>query len=199
MITKMDSTLISGVVSVHLMAFKNFFLSSMGEIFLTVFYQRAIKDPTTIAYVYCDQDKIIGFVLGSFLPSAFFKRLIKKSWLKFGLAALPAFLRSPAILPRLLRAFSMPSQPLPAPNCATLMSIAVDPACQGSGAGGLLVSAFLEEARQRGLTWVNLTTDAENNAAVNRFYQANGFTLHRTYTTPEGRGMNEYLIQLSPD
>ena len=188
---------ISDCVTLHLKSFKGFFLTFLGFKFLRMLYESILTDASGIGFLAENANqKIIGFVIGSTQPGGLYGRLLRRSWFKFGLAALPAFLRSPAILPRLLRAFSMPSQPLPAPNCATLMSIAVDPACQGSGVGGLLVSAFLEEARQRGLTWVNLTTDAENNAAVNRFYQANGFTLHRTYTTPEGRGMNEYLIQL---
>jgi hypothetical protein len=57
------------------------------------------------------------------------------------------------------------------------------------------VQAFLAESRQRGLDAVNLTTDGDDNEATNQFYQSTGFSLART-TTPEGRRMNEYLIQL---
>ena len=76
------------------------------------------------------------------------------------------------------------------------MSIAVLPNAQGKGAGKLLVSAFLEESKRRGLSQVNLTTDRNNNEAANHFYQKLGFSLSKSYTTPEGREMNEYAIDL---
>ena len=90
----------------------------------------------------------------------------------------------------------LPSQADPGEGCATLMSIAVLPEAQGHGAGKALVCAFLEEAARRGSKHVNLTTDRDSNDSTNRFYQKLGFRLHRTYTTPEGRAMNEYRIDL---
>ena len=76
------------------------------------------------------------------------------------------------------------------------MSIAVSPPMQGSGIGKALLRTFLQEARRRGLKQVNLTTDRLGNDAANRFYQQLGFTRSRTYVTPEGREMQEYLIDL---
>ena len=76
------------------------------------------------------------------------------------------------------------------------MSIAVHPECQRQGVGNQLLQAFLDEARQRGLDHVSLTTDAENNDAVNKFYQKLGFNNYRAYVTPEKRVMNEYVIHL---
>jgi ribosomal protein S18 acetylase RimI-like enzyme len=77
------------------------------------------------------------------------------------------------------------------------MSIAVNPDEQSRGVGKELVKGFLEEAKKRGLHQVDLTTDAIGNEAVNHFYQSLGFELERTYTTPDGRVMNEYLFNLS--
>jgi len=67
---------------------------------------------------------------------------------------------------------------------------------QRQGIGRLLVRAFLDEACVRELENINLTTDSFDNDGVNRFYQRLGFSLLRTYTTPEGRKMNEYIIAL---
>lgn len=77
------------------------------------------------------------------------------------------------------------------------MSIAVLPECQGSGIGQLLVRAFLDEAKRRGLRQVDLTTDRDNNESANRFYQRMGFVCERSFVTPENRAMNEYVIDLS--
>ncbi|MBQ3418160.1 MAG: hypothetical protein IJH32_10065 [Ruminococcus sp.] len=40
--------------------------------------------------------------------------------------------------------------------------------------------------------YITLETDADNNAAANRFYQKNGMKLSSVFTTPEGRRMNKY-------
>jgi GNAT superfamily N-acetyltransferase len=119
-----------------------------------------------------------------------------RRWFQFGIAAVPALLKKPSILPRLLRAFSMSNQKLPAPNCATFMSMGVDPDFQGRGLGKLLSFAILDESLKRGAKFVNLTTDAKNNDSVNKFHQSVGFQLCGSYVTPEGRSMNEYLYDL---
>jgi ribosomal protein S18 acetylase RimI-like enzyme len=62
--------------------------------------------------------------------------------------------------------------------------------------GQALVGAFLEEAKQHGLKHVNLTTDRDNNDLVNHFYQEFGFRCYRSFITPEGRAMIEYVIDV---
>jgi len=81
-------------------------------------------------------------------------------------------------------------------DVAGLYSIGVLPSLQGTGAGRMLVTAFLEEARCRGCRRVFLTTDRDGNDTVNTFYRKMGFHVEREYTTPEGRRMNEYWIEL---
>ena len=73
------------------------------------------------------------------------------------------------------------------------MSAGVDPRVQRSGAGKLLWTAIVEEAGRRGAKAVVLTTDRFGNDAVNAFHVSQGFQLARTYETPEGRAMNEYI------
>jgi ribosomal protein S18 acetylase RimI-like enzyme len=139
---------------------------------------------------------ILGFVAGTDEPSGFYRRLLQQRWWRFGLTAIKPLLRQPAILPRLTRAFSMPKEASLPDKSGMLMSIAVMPNAHGSGVGQALVREFLTEAKRRGLERVNLTTDQENNDRTNRFYQKMGFSCIRSYITPEGRKMNEYLIQL---
>ena len=187
---------IDDIVAVHLAAFPGFTLSCLGPPFLKEFYTGVIDDPTGIAFVSIDQQNLVGFVTGSAQPNGFYRRLLRKRWWRFGIAAIPAVISNSKIVPKLLRAFSMPNEKLPHPNCATLMSIAVEPALQRQGAGKQLVEAFLKESLVRGVEAVNLKTDAECNDWVNQFYINMGFYLHRTFTTPEGRVMNEYVYYL---
>ena len=56
---------------------------------------------------------------------------------------------------------------------------------------------FSKELSVRGLKCVDLTTDRDNNEQVNNFYRKLGFVCDRTFTTPEGRAMNEYVFNLN--
>jgi predicted N-acetyltransferase YhbS len=73
----------------------------------------------------------------------------------------------------------------------------VRPSSEGKGIGRQLVLAFCQALAARGVESVCLTTDRDRNDRVNRFYQQLGFRLSRSYVTPEGRAMNEYVRPLA--
>ena len=184
------------VVNVHMHAYSGFFLTFLGPSFLSLLYRSIFSDVSGIVIVACQGPEVIGFVAGSTQPSGQYGRMLKNHLLAFFLASLRGFFQKPRILPRLFRAFRMPNQQLPVKKCATLMSIAVEPSFQGQGVGRLLIKAFLDEVQNRGLEYVNLTTDAVANDTINRFYKSLGFEIFREFTTPEGRAMNEYLYHI---
>ena len=124
----------------------------------------------------------------------FYRRVARRRWLRFGIASIHALLRRPAIIRRLVRALVAP--PTSGTEGALLMSLAVDPRVQRTGAGKLLTIAFVEEAARRGAKAVVLTTDRLKNDAVNAFYLAQAFQFVRSYVTPEGRAMNEYIMYI---
>ena len=184
------------ITEVHKRAYQGFFLTFLGRRFLSNFYYTCLTDPSGIGFVYEENDSICGFVIGSSQPAGFYSRLLRKYWWRFALASLIPILKNPLIIPRLLRAFQKPQDEINKPETATLMSIAVLPDAQGQGVGQKLINAFLQEASTRGMKYVDLTTDSNNNERVNRFYLDNGFQVTRSFVTPEGRKMNEYTIQL---
>lgn len=195
---------VPAVVAVHLKSFPGFFLTFLGSSFLHELYSAILVDRDGIALVASDKSGINGFVAGTAQPKGFYRRLLQQRWWRFALASTVPALKRPAIIPRLLRAFAMPEQVTRQDKRGTLMSIAVLPSYQGRHIGHALVNAFLEEALRRGLHQVDLTTDRDDNTAANRFYQKMGFVCERSYETPEGRAMNEYVIELlagatSPD
>ncbi|HEV2722479.1 MAG TPA: GNAT family N-acetyltransferase [Thermoanaerobaculia bacterium] len=184
---------VDAVTALHLAAFRGFFLSFLGPRFLRELYRAIVDDDECIAYVAVDGACVIGFVAGSG-STGFYRRAAKRRWLRFAFASAGAFLRKPSIAPRLLRALYAP--PKTASDGALLMSLAVDPAVQRSGAGRLLTRAFVDGARQRGVAAVVLTTDKLGNDAVNAFYRAQGFSVAAEFTTPEGRAMFEYILYI---
>lgn len=188
---------LKSVVDVHLSSFPGFFLSSLGDRFLSHFYSGICSAPEGIAFVYLNiAETPAGFVAGTSNPRGFYTRLLKRDWLKFAMASILPVLKKPSIVSRIARAVSHPSENPLGDDVAGLFSIGVLPELQGSGAGKKLVQAFLQEAKKRGCKRVFLTTDRDNNEVVNSFYQKLGFAIERQYTTPEGRRMNEYWITL---
>lgn len=184
---------VDAVTSVHVAAFPGFFLSFLGRRFLRELYCAIVADPGGIAFVAVDGEMILGFVAGT-SNGGFYRRAARGRWLRFALASIGAFVRRPAILPRLLRALYAP--PSISREGAVLMSLAVDPGAQRGGMGTSLTEAFVDGARQRGASAVLLSTDKTGNDRVNAFYQAQGFALSAAYVTPEGRAMNEYILYI---
>ncbi len=185
---------VKDVVDIHLDSFKNFFLSSLGSEFLRLLYTTIMEDESGISIVYETEGKVSGFAVGTDLPNGFYKKLISKKIILFGLAALPAAIKSPGIIPRLFRSLQVPQQYQKPEKQANLMSLAVSPTAQNQGIGGALIKEFANQCYQRKVDIINLTTDAQNNDKVNNFYQNFGFVLSNEFTTAEGRKMNEYQM-----
>jgi len=184
------------IVDIHLKSFPHFFLTFLGKNFLSLFYTSVYHEPDSIILVATLNDRIEGFAAGVTNQCNFYQRLVKKQKWAFAFASLRALLRRPRIAPRLLRALMKPAKVQCAVAEACLMSVAVRPESEGKGIGKKLVKAFCQELAKRGIRTACLTTDRDNNDRVNQFYQKLGFRLSRYYVTPEGRAMNEYVIQV---
>lgn len=196
--TKID---IEECTRIHTSSFKGFFLTFLGPRFLRELYTDIMLDPTGIAVVAEKVEptgpcQIVGFAVGSMDAPQLYRNLIRHHLRQFALDGISAVLRKPTIIPRLLRALNKPSENLPVPDAALLMSIAVLPGMQGLGIGKRLITSFIDETAKLGRSNVMLTTDGVDNDSANRFYQSMGFTLIRTYTTPEGRVLNDYVYTL---
>jgi ribosomal protein S18 acetylase RimI-like enzyme len=187
---------VDSVIRVHMDGFQGFFLTFLGPAFLREFYAGVCEDPSGIALVY-DDNSVSGFVVGTIEPPGFYKRLIQKRWWRFGFASLRPVINRPSIIPRLLRALTLPSKTTNTQlRTGTLMSLAVMQKYHGNGVGRKLVSSFLENSRRRQVEIVNLTTDAVGNDSTNEFYLKMGFVYVKSFVTPEGRLMNEYVFRL---
>jgi GNAT superfamily N-acetyltransferase len=188
---------IDAVTAVHLAAFPDFFLSFLGRRFLRELYRAVLADPNGMAFVAVAGSEVIGFAVGTVNSSGFYRRVARRRWWRFAVASSTALLRRPAIIRRLVRALVSP--PATSSEGALFMSAGVDPQVQRSGAGKLLWTAIADEARRRGAKAVVLTTDRFGNDAVNSFHVSQGYELARTYETPEGRAMNEYIKYIKQD
>ncbi len=190
---------VPAVVSVHLDSFPGFFLSFLGPAFLGALYRGILRDEAGVAVVAEVKGEIIGFAAGTQDQAGFYRRLLRRRLIEFVVASIRPCLRRPAVIPRMVRALRRPTDVGATAAVASLMSIAVRPGSGGRGVGQQLVEAFCAALRQEGVEAVCLETDREGNERVNEFYSRLGFQLTRSYATPEGRPMNEYVLQLTID
>ncbi len=171
--TRLD---IGEVVRIHQAAFPRFFLTRMGDRFIEGYYSAVLDFPKHIALV-AEVEKagdLAGFVTGFQDPSqfyVFFRRRRRQLWRSTAMA----LIRSPSLLPEILRNVRRVATELPVPFDATeLSSIAV--ASEGRGIGGRLLEEFIKAASTAGSTSVYLTTDSADNDSVRRFYESRGFS-----------------------
>ena len=121
------------IVSVHMLAFKGFFLTNMGEPFLKLLYQGFIGLEKGVIRVVEMDNKIVGFSAGTVSPNTFFSELKSTNWLSFAFASILGILRSPIItLKKLYGALFYKGDAVESiENGALLSSIAVLPSYSG--------------------------------------------------------------------
>jgi len=194
-----SSKKLDAIVQLHKAAFPGFFLTILGTQFLGLLYRGFLDSDSGICIVAENDNGLIGFVAGTTEPDCFFRTLLKKSGVRFVLAAIPGLLHNPVIIVRKSfgALFYRGEKPEAMSKAALLSSLAVMPKAAGKGVGHELVKAFSDELSRRGLKAVYLTTDASDNDSVNRFYEKCGFCLLDTIERSGNRRMNRWTMDLA--
>lgn len=177
----------------HGEAFPGFFLSQLGEPFLAEFYRGFLSDRSAVTVVARGPDgTLLGAAVGTVEPAGFFRRLVTRRLLGFGIASAQAVLRHPRAAPRLIKAVRYRGETPAGQDGALLSSVFVTPSAQGQGIGGQLLDRWVALAAGLGAHSAYLTTDARGNEKANAFYEGCGWQLAGSYTTEEGREMHQY-------
>lgn len=196
-LTELRASDVPAVARLHRSAFPGYFLSELGEGFLVQFYRGYLGDVTAVTVVArADDGAVIGAVVGTIEPTGFFRRLLARQWWGFARASVGAVVTDPRKAARLLRAVRYRGDAPAGATGALLSSICVAPTARGAGIGEQLVREWTRQVQRRGVQMAFLTTDAEGNDAVNRFYAERGWLLAERYSTPEGRAMNCYTLSM---
>lgn len=187
---------VPSMVDVHLHGFHGFFLSFLGRSFLRLVYSTMVSDGGGVGVVAIDNGRIIAFAIGVTDQQSFYRRCVRERKWRFAAASVSAVIRRPAIVPRLIRALRKSAEARTSAAAACLMSIAVAPDHAGRGIGGRITSAFVQSMAAHDVTTLCLTTDRFDNDAVCEWYERIGFRLARIIHTPEGRWLNEYVLNV---
>ncbi len=198
---------VPAIVSLHMAAFRNHFLTDLGERFLKSYYHLVLDCPAGILMVakQVNASCIIGFVGGSVDKQELYT-FIRKGRSSFFIPLLlcfPRLLRSPKLVRRLFhlrrRIQRIVSLEATQARTAELASVAVNPIYQGRAVGKRLVLAFNSFALARGAEVVTLITDAHDNMYVNGFYDNLGFQGEPYTDSPVDRLMIQYRLVLIPN
>lgn len=168
---------LTAVVSIHVTSFSGFFLTRMGPRFLRAYYQAVLDFEGSIALVASDEPsgELRGFAVGFRDPQGFYA-LFRERRRRLLPVIMLAILRDPFLVPQVLRnTRRVADQSRHRVDAVELSSIAVR--TRGGGIGALLVETFADAARQGSAHRITLTTDADDNDAVLRFYEKHGFSL----------------------
>lgn len=189
---KNERQIISKVVTIHLAAFKGFFLTFMGRGFLTQMYQSSCEHEDSGLLVAFDDAEPIGFLSYTRDASGLYRFRIKRKLIPFAWYALGAFFRKPKVLVRLFRAFLKPKEAKRDDKYVELGSLGVALQYRSKGVGSQLIGHLKQNIDFTHYEYIALTTDAVGNEAAIHVYEKNGFVRKRKFTTHEGRSMLEF-------
>ncbi len=168
-IRKAKTSDVGEVVSIHKRAFHSFFLTSLGDSFLSIYYFCFIKSDETVILSAEEDGKLLGFSAVTKECKGFNGCLIKGNALKFMMVGLRLLFTNPHALVRLVKNFTKKSDEMEDDeNYGELYSIGVNADAQGKGVGKALL---VEIENQIGIEKLSLTTVYYNNESTITFYQ----------------------------
>jgi ribosomal protein S18 acetylase RimI-like enzyme len=186
------------ITEVHLKAFKNFFLSELGDKFLNLYYKSFLKDSSGFGVGVFDSDKkLLGFSVVTTCSKGFNKNLLIKNIAPFFRTGIGLLLTKPGALLRLARNMTKKSNhDFDNGDYAELFSIAVDPDEQGKGIGKILLENTEKLVSAQGCKRITLTTDFFDNDNTISFYKKMGYSIFYDFMVYPERRMYKMIKNL---
>ena len=186
------------IAKIHLKSFPNFFLTTLGYLFLKTYYRSCAKSKEAISICAIDQEdkKLLGFVVGCYNSRGFNKRLIFSNLLEYSYQAILLLFTKPIALIRLYKNLAKNNHKDDKGNYAELLSIGVLPDQNGFGIGQSLLVKFENKVREKDVNTITLTTDADSNDSVLRFYKKSGYSVYYDFETFPNRKMLKLIKEI---
>ena len=180
---------VNQIVIIHKLAFKDAFLTSLGDSFLKLYYKSVIKSKGAVTIGLFSRNDLLGFAVGALHSNGFNKKLVIKNFISYFLMFIELFFKNPISIYRLYKNFSKKSADFDKGNYSELFSIAVLPEKSSRGLGKKLLLDFEVELKSYGAKIITLTTDEEKNDSVLSFYSKMGYHVYYKFITYPSRKM----------
>jgi len=188
---------IEQVLTVHQKAFEGFFLTSLGENFLKIYYNAIRENDRGILLGCFENEQLLGFCAATTLSSGFNSYLIKKDFIEFSRIGIKLLFSKPKGLIRLFKNFTKSNPSVSDEgNYAELLSIGVSPTTQGKGVGKLLLSDLENILREKGIKQLSLTTDFHDNDKTLKFYKSLNYEVMYDFIAYPNRRMYRLIKNL---
>lgn len=196
-IRKISRLDINEIAKIHLEAFPNFFLTTLGFSFLKCYYRAVINSKVGISVCVEKESEIIGFAVGTYKANGFHKNLIKNNFLQFSYQFIKIFFSKPITLIRLYK--NLEKVPISefSDNSAELLSIGIKESVKRTGVGKILLNEFEKEIINSNVNIITLTTDVYRNENVLNFYFRNGYTIYYEFQAFPNRQMFKLIKRIS--
>lgn len=184
----------------HISVFPGFFLSTLGEHFLTTYYRIVLRHPETICLFAEDENcQIYGYVLGRINANGYLKRIVKSAPSVFCWEAFRLLFSRPKALLRLINNLDKKRDDsvfTDDQNYAEIGLIGILPGLKGQGIGRQLLLKFETMLKEKGIKRLSLTTDAENNEGTLAAYKSWGFEVYYPFTSYPNRKMYRLIKEI---
>ena len=186
------------IANIHLKSFPNFFLTTLGYSFLKTYYKSCSKSKEAISICAIDKKKkkIVGFAVGCLNSKGFNKRLIYSNLGAYFYQTLILLCTKPLALIRLFKNLGKGNVLSDKGNYAELLSIGMSPDQSGLGIGRNLLAKFENQVREKSINTITLTTDADSNENVLKFYKNSGYKIYYNFVTFPNRNMLKLIKKL---
>lgn len=168
-----DDNMLNKISSIHQQVLKNGFLSSLGNSFLKSIYRELAIDSHSCLLCVLQDNTVAGFICGTTNTSVFYKRYLRRNFLRSCFALLPK-ISSFKFLKRIVETLAIPTQTkkieLPP---AQLLNFCVSDQCQGNGIGTLLFDNLMLWFHRNNISEVTIITGKEQ-VSAQRFYKKQG-------------------------
>lgn len=182
--------LVKEIVDVHLSAFPDFFLSSLGVDFLKTYYRCFAKHQSGNLMVGTMDNKVVAFAAATSDCKGFNTSLLKRNLFAFGCRFLVLLFTKPMAIVHLAKNMTKTSEKVEDnEDCAELYSIGTTEAVQGEGIGTKLMGLLEAQLKEQGVEKLSLTTDYVDNEATLSFYKKNGYEVLYEFVTYPDRKM----------
>lgn len=191
--------LLRDVVRLHRQELTSGFLSSLGDRALSLMFEFAAEDASSVLLVAQTADgRVAGFLLGSAETSGFYRNFLRKKSLKAFVLVAPKLIFSPARIRKVFETLLYPARKevreLPA---AELMDLVVDRSIQRQGVGRLLFARFAEVMAERSVPNFRITTGGSL-ADAHRFYERMGAVRVSDIEVHAKQVTRVYIYELRP-
>ncbi len=194
-IKRIKDKLPESFVDIHKEAFKGFFLTTLGDRFLLLYYSSVLKScDGLLVCIFDEENKLVGFAAGTCYSGGFHKKILLKNIISFTWVLFNIVLFRPKAILRLFKNMNKSNKNLiDDGNYAELLSIAVSSKCKDMGYGKLLLQAFESELEIYNVKKISLTTDYYNNEDTLAFYKKRGYEIFYDFKAFPNRRMYKLI------